>query len=36
MQFESYGDENGRLLIYFHGALGSTKEAQFLHQKGLI
>lgn len=32
MQYESYGDENGRLLIYFHGAPGSKNEAQFLHQ----
>jgi pimeloyl-ACP methyl ester carboxylesterase len=30
MEFKSYGKEDGKLVIYFHGAPGATHEAEFL------
>ena len=30
MEFQSYGDETGKLVFYFHGAPGAIKEAVFL------
>jgi pimeloyl-ACP methyl ester carboxylesterase len=30
MQFKSFGNENGKLAVYFHGAPGAPSEAEFL------
>ena len=35
MKYLSYGDANGKLVFYFHGAPGAIQEAAFLERAAI-